>query len=1069
VTRSRLLLLLLSCSVALAGCAEYFHDTGGGTSGFTLTVTPTGATIRGTGTQQFTATTSDGTNPALTWSVNGVVGGNATNGMISAAGLYTAPEFPPAAPVTITATESSDSSKNGSTQLTLQNPVPQLTTVTPMNYAVGTISVTANGLHFAPGAVIYFGTTALTTTRVSSTQLTATGTALNSQAGTVVITVQNPNPGAITSAGINALLSGTGTGNGGVSVNPPTVSIRSGITQMFTATVANNSNQAVTWSVNGVPGGSFSLGFITANGSYTAPPVVPTPNSIQITATSVADTTLSGNSAVTLENPLAVLSEVDPGSASIGTFTITVTGSSFLSGAVIDFNGQPLQTTFVSSTQLTATVAAAASQVGNVPITVVNPNPGSAPSNALNLLLTQPNSNISVSVAPPSASMQVAGGSQAFTATVKGATDQTVTWEVNGIQGGDAQVGYISTSGVYVAPDNLPSGNSVTVTAVPEADTTKSGNATVSLQNPTPVLTTISPSTIGPGAFQISLNGNGFVNTSTVSFGGQQLQVLYATPTLITAIGTGAVPGTVPVTVSNPNPGAGTSGSASVTVTANGSPISSAAAVRFLEQSSFGPNTESINQAQELGFDLYLQNEFSAPTTIYRSFNPAINPSVYSMQPEFFLNAAMGGDQLRRRVSLAFNEWWVVAGDKVSDPVGYTNYLATFDQDAFTNFYSIMHDVTITPAMGNYLDMVNNNNPGTGQHANENYARELMQLFCLGLNQLNPDGTPVLDSSNNPVPTYTQNDVMALGLAFTGWTYPPMPGAAAQSNNPQYYGGNMVPMDANHNMDAKTLLGQAIPSGQTTVNDLSSALTIIFNHPNVGPFVAQNLIVHLVTSNPSPQYVQRVASAFNTGTFVSPGGITYGAGQRGDMQATIAAILLDPEARRGDNPTTAVATDGKLREPIVVEASMLRAFHAQSDGAGLPYEGSNMEQNVYFPATVFNFFPPISPIPGTTLNGPEFAIFDTNSSLGRANFINDVVYGAVGSNTQFNFAPVANAGTPDQMLDWLNTIFLHGTMADSMRQTILTAVNTVDPTNNSAQSQAAIYLVTSSSMYQVQY
>jgi len=1067
VKRSRLLLLLL-CSVALAGCAQYIHDTGGGgTGGFTLTVTPSGIMIRGTGTQQFTATASDGSNPTLTWSVNGVVGGNATYGTISATGLYTAPEFPSsAAPLTITATETSNSSKNGSTQLTVENPIPQLTTVTPMNYAVGTISVSATGLHFAPGAVIYFGNTPLTTTRVSSTQLTATGTALSSQTGTVVITVQNPNPGIITSAGINALLTATGTT---VSVNPPTASVRAGITQTFAATVSNNPNTAVTWSVNGVPGGNFSLGFITANGSYTAPPAVPNPNNIQITATSVADTTASGNSAVTLENPLAVLSQLTPTSVSVGSFTLTVTGSSFLNGAVIDFGGQPVQTTFVSSTQLTATISATAGQAGNVPITVVNPNPGSAPSNALNLLLTQPNSNISVSVTPPSASLQVAGGSQAFTATVTGSADTTVTWSVNGIQGGDAQVGFVNTDGVYVAPDNLPSGNAVTVTATAEADTTKSGNAGVSLTNPTPVLTTVSPSTIGPGAFQISLNGSGFVNTSTVSFGGQQLQVLYATPTLITAIGSGAVPGTVPVTVSNPNPGAGTSASTSVTVTANGTPISSAAAVRFLEQSSFGPNTESINQAQELGFDLYLQNEFSAPSTIYRGFNPAINPSVYNMQPEFFLTAAMGGDQLRRRVSLAFNEYWVVAGDKVSDPVGYTNYLATFDQDVFTNYYNIMKDITMTPAMGHYLDMVNNNNPGTGQHANENYAREIMQLFCLGLNQLNPDGTPVLDSSNNPVPTYTQNDVMALGLAFTGWTYPPKPGAASQPNNPEYYGGNMIPVDANHNMDAKTLLGQPIAAGQTTVNELNSALTIIFNHPNVGPFVAQNLIVHLVSSNPSPQYVQRVAAAFNTGTFVSPGGVSYGTGQRGDMQATIAAILLDAEARRGDSPATAVASDGKLREPIVMEAAMLRAFHAQSDGGGLSYEGDNMEQNVYFPATVFNFFPPVSPIPGTSLNGPEFAIFDTNSSLARANFINDIVYGAVGSHTQFNFAPVINAGTPDQMLDWMNTTFLHGTMPDTMRQDVLTAVNTVDPTNTKAQAQAAIYLVTSSSMYQVQY
>ncbi|HUI77002.1 MAG TPA: DUF1800 family protein [Bryobacteraceae bacterium] len=1064
--RTRVLLFLVS-AILLAGCAQYIHDTGGGLGGFTLTVSPTGMSLRGTGSQQFAATTSDGSTPALTWSVNGVPGGSAANGTISASGMYVAPEFPPSNnSITITAAETSDSSKSGSTTLTLQNPVPQITTATPTSLAVGTVNLTISGLHFAPGAVVYLGTTALTTTRVSSTQLTATGAALASQVGSVNITVTNPNPGTILSNIITALITQSGTV---VDVAPPTASVRSGITQQFSATVTGNTNTGVTWSVNGVPGGNFALGFITANGFYTAPPVVPSPNAITVTATSVADTTASGNSAVTLENPLAVLSELDPVSISIGTYTITVTGSSFLNGAAIHFGGQALTTTFVSSTQLTASVTTTASQVGNVPITVVNPNPGSGPSNSLNLLVTQPNSNITVTLNPTSAALQVAGGSQAFTATVHGATDQTVTWEVNGIEGGDAQVGYVSTSGVYVAPDNLPGGNSVTVTAVPEADTTKSGNATVSLQNPTPVLTTVSPSTIGPGAFQISLNGSGFVNTSTVTFGGQPLQVLYATPTLISAIGTGAVPGTVPVVVSNPNPGAGTSSSVSVSVTANGSPINAAAAVRFLEQSSFGPNTESLNQAEELGFDLYLQNEFAAPSTLYRSFNPAINPSVYNMQPEFFLTAAMGGDQLRRRVNLALNEWWVVAGDKVSDPVGYSNYLATFDQDAFTNYYNLMKDITLTPAMGNYLDMVNNDKPAPGQHANENYAREIMQLFCLGLNQLNPDGTPVLDNSGNPVPTYSQNDVMALGLAFTGWTYPAMPGMSSQTHNPQYYGGNMVPVDSNHDMEAKTLLGQAIPSGQTTVNDLDSALTIIFNHPNVGPFVAQNLIVHLVTSNPSPAYVQRVAQAFNTGSFVSPGGVSYGAGQRGDMQATIAAILLDQEARRGDDPNTSVATDGKLREPIVVEASMLRAFHAQSDGGGLTYEGGNMEQSVYFPATVFNFFPPVNPIAGTTLNGPEFAIFDTNSSLARVNFIDDMVYGAVGSSTKFDFTPVNNAGTPTQMLAWLNTLFLHGTMPDTMQQDILTAVNAVDASSSKAQAQAAIYLVTSSSMYQVQH
>ena len=274
----------------------------------------------------------------------------------------------------------------------------------------------------------------------------------------------------------------------------------------------------------------------------------------------------------------------------------------------------------------------------------------------------------------------------------------------------------------------------------------------------------------------------------------------------------------------------------------------------------------------------------------------------------------------------------------------------------------------------------------------------------------------------------------------------------------------MVAVESLHDSGQKTILGQTIPAGQSAEQDLASALGIIFNHPNVGPFVAKQMIEHLVTSNPSPAYVQRVATAFNTGTFNS-----YGSGKRGDMQAMIAAILLDPEARRGDNPATVVVTDGKLREPVVLIASIARAFHAKTDAGGLANWSSNMSQDIFNPATVFNFFPPVNPIAGTTLNGPEFAIFDTNTSLARMNFINAAVYQALGQNTTLNFSPVITAGTSDQMVAWLDTLFLHGSTPTQMKQTILTAVAAVDPTDTTGQAQAAIYLYLSSSMYEVQH
>jgi uncharacterized protein (DUF1800 family) len=1052
------LLLLSIVLIYLGGCAEAIIP--GGSQGYSISVTPSPTTLPGLTTQQFVARTNDGSKPTLSWTVNGIAGGNPTIGTISAGGFYTAPEFPPSPnTIKVTATDTVDSSKTGSSAVTLDNPIPILTTVAPLTIPVGPFTLTLSGQHFAKGATAFLGTTALTTTVISSTQLTATGTATNAEVGTVSITVQNPVPGSNSSKAISAQVKGSLIN---VAVTPATGVLRAGAQQVFAATVTGTTNAAVTWSVNGVAGGNETVGTIVGNGNYLAPYILPNPSTITVTATSVADTSASGNASITLGNPVPTLSSVTPNLIVIGSFNITLTGSGFMQGSVVNFGSQQLKTTFVSTTELTATGTATTAQVGTVNVSVTNPNPVSATSTPVPVQVVA-STDIVVTLAPKNVTIG-AGNTTQFQATVTGTTDIQLNWAVNGVPYGNSTVGTVDGNGNYTAPVNIVGLGSVTVTATSVVDTTKSGSATVTLSNPVPTLGSITPGTIGPGAFQLTLYGTGFVATSTATFGGQPIQVTYVTDTMITAVGTAtsAQAGSVNVIVTNPVPGGGTSNGRSITVTTSGSPVTSAAAVRFLEQASFGPDMENLNQVQELGFDTYFQNQFAATVTPYP--NPRPNDSIGNVQQSFFLNSIAGGDQLRLRAAMALNELWVVGADTISDPTGYTNYMRTLDSDALTNYSTIMNDVTLTPAMGNFLNMVNNNAPAPGQHANENYARELMQLFTLGLNQLNPDGTPVLDSSGNPIPTYTQNDVMDLGRAFTGWTFPTAPGMAQQNNNPPYYGSPMIPIESEHDTGAKTILGQSIPAGQTAEQDLASALGIIFNHPNIGPFVATQLIEKLVTSNPSPAYVQRVAQAFNTGTFNS-----YGSGKRGDMQATIAAILLDPEARRGDVPATVVATDGKLREPVVMIVSLCRAFHAQTDGSGLANEGDNMSENIFYAATVFNFFPPVNPIPQTTLNGPEFGIFNTNTSLARDNVINDAVYGAMGSNTQLNFGPVINAGSQDQMISWLDTLFLHGTTPDQMKEIIETALSAYDPTDTQGQAQAAIYLYTSSAMYQVQH
>jgi uncharacterized protein (DUF1800 family) len=527
---------------------------------------------------------------------------------------------------------------------------------------------------------------------------------------------------------------------------------------------------------------------------------------------------------------------------------------------------------------------------------------------------------------------------------------------------------------------------------------------------------------------------------------------------------------------------AGGSGSTStnpVQTTTTSPAITPAAAARFLEQSTFGPTSALIAQVQQIGLPAFLAGQFGAPSSTYADPAPGVTPLLPTQQT-LFTNALTGQDQLRQRVALALSEIWVTSGFTIP-PQGMAPYMRLLLQDAFANYRTLMYDVTLSPAMGRYLDMVNNDKPSTNPvtHANENYARELLQLFTIGLSQLNQDGTLISDSNGKPIPTYNQSDVQEFSRAFTGWTYPTVPGAALQKHNPAYYLGAMQPFESNHDTGSKTLLPvngviTVLPAGQSSNTDLNAALDNIFVQPSLAPFVCEQLIQHLVMSNPSPAYVKRVADVFDAGTFTGSGA-TFGSGQRGDMQAVIAAILLDPEARSGDNPASPSARDGHLREPILYIAGILRALGATSDGVGPVNFSTNMGEAPLNAPSVFNFFPPDFNIPGTNLLGPEFDIDTSALTLVRANFVNSFVYGSIGAGTKVDFTPYAALATvPDgsgQLLDSLNTLLLHGAMSSSARSSILTAVNGIPAgTNQNIQrAQAAIYLILSSSQYQVQH
>jgi uncharacterized protein (DUF1800 family) len=677
----------------------------------------------------------------------------------------------------------------------------------------------------------------------------------------------------------------------------------------------------------------------------------------------------------------------------------------------------------------------------------------------------------------PAAPQVRSGDSQALSASYRHDTGKKagVTWTVNGIAGGNGSVGTIAATGpltaTYVGPLVLPTPNSVTITAADSTDSSRTGDTVATLLNPVPVVTNISPGAINVGSYTIVVNGSDFVTGAVVSIDGTQVVTTFISSTQLSATGTAAaaqVGTTVPIAVTNPNPGSASSLNVSAQVV--GVRVTPQVADRFLEQSTFGPNADFITTVQQAGLQGFLTSQFATPISVY--VTPASTESDLSLvQQRFFTDAIYAPDQVRQRVAFALSEIFVIAGDKISAPQAFTPYLQLLGNDAFTNYRQIMQDVTLSPAMGHYLDMVNNDKPNAtlGTHANENYARELMQLFTLGTSLVNDDGSQQLDASSNPIPTYTQDDVEAFARAYTGWTYPTQAGATAQKHNPTYWIGPMVAYESNHDEDPKQLLqysgvagGGLLPSGQTAENDLTGALDNIFNHPNAPAFVSRQLIQHLVTSNPSPAYIERVAKVFKNN----------GSNVRGDMQAVIAAILLDPEARQGDDPTNVSASSGHLQEPILYIAGLLRAFNAVTDGSNLSYQGGLMGQTALFPGSVFNFFSPNYVVANSSLFGPEFQILTTAAAPNRANFVNAFVFGSLGSGTTVDFSAFATqATTPTALLASLNTLMLHGTMNSNMQTAVLAAMQSVPAGQNQAlqQAETAIYLIATSSLYQVEH
>jgi len=504
-------------------------------------------------------------------------------------------------------------------------------------------------------------------------------------------------------------------------------------------------------------------------------------------------------------------------------------------------------------------------------------------------------------------------------------------------------------------------------------------------------------------------------------------------------------------------------------------PASRAEAARFLTQATFGPTDAAIDRVMAIGYSAWIDEQFAKPASTNRPLWEAADAAVKASNPNssvyqdgtinaFWRNAISADDQLRQRVAYSLSQIFVISmqdGTVGDNPRAAAAYLDMLGDTGLGNYRALLEAVSKHPMMAIYLTSLRNQKADakTGRVPDENYAREVMQLMSIGLHQLNADGTEQL-SNGQPIDTYGQADISGMAKVFTGWSWncPEWPdnscffnGSANGNSDPDRSFKTLLGYPQYHSIEAKTFLGVTI-AAQTKADpdaSLKTALDTLYNHGNVGPFIGKQLIQRLVTSNPSPQYVAAVASAFNS------------AGARGDMKAVVKAVLMNPEAR------SVSSTSGKLREPVLKLSAYLRAFPFTSDSGDYKVgntdnPGTALGQTPMRSPSVFNFYRPGYVPPGTEaakagLAVPEMQLAQETTAAGYVNFMRDNINSGVGAyngtinGVTFNrrdlqpdfTAELLLADNSSGLVDRLNDRLMYGTMPADLKTQITGAVDKI--------------------------
>ncbi len=498
-------------------------------------------------------------------------------------------------------------------------------------------------------------------------------------------------------------------------------------------------------------------------------------------------------------------------------------------------------------------------------------------------------------------------------------------------------------------------------------------------------------------------------------------------------------------------------------------PLSPEEAFRLVEQATFGPQLDDIALAGKDGPESWINGQMQMPATFLSDGLGRADSSRWNEYVNvWWRHAIQADDQLRQRVAFALSQILVVsAHDGLSQQqFGLAGYYDILLRNAFGNYRDLLSEITLNPVMGEYLSMKGNRKPDEQENIqpDENYARELLQLFSIGQVLLNEDGTPKLDDEGVPLPAYNQTTIENFARVFTGWHFANADDFKWPKNKD--YLSPMVPWPEYHDNNEKTLLnGVVLPAGQSAEADLNAALNNVFNHPNVAPFISKQLIQRLVTSNPSPGYVRDVAAVFNRNA----------AGERGSLASVVKAILMHQEARSGH--LEAPDTFGKMKEPLLRLTQVWRAFEPESIPYNFNYGWVEKElaQSPLNSPSVFNFYRPDFSQPGEIsargLVTPEFEILDETSVititsrllasiLWSHNYKNDIDGNRIAIDISYEMILEPN---PDALLDHLDLLLLGGRMSAELRQEVLNLMNARSYASGASQRVVeAIFLIATS-------